>query len=89
MLIDDSRGISIDTPFTTSIDYSIGISIDTLLASFARGLIKYSLGFLDQLSLVSNNPSSIRIYSEKRPSYHLCLMILRSWFKFVTLEHKQ
>ncbi|WZZ03103.1 hypothetical protein YC2023_089024 [Brassica napus] len=38
--IDDSRGISTDTPFTTSIDYSIGISIDTLLASFAPGLIK-------------------------------------------------
>ena len=27
--IDDSRGISIDTPFAPSIDYSIGISIDT------------------------------------------------------------
>ena len=80
MSIDDSIGISIDTHFTTSIDYSIGISIDTLLASFARGLIKYSLGFLDQLSLVSSNPISMKIYSEKRPSYRLCLMILRSGF---------
>ena len=31
MSIDDSRGISIDSPFAPSIDYSIGISIDALL----------------------------------------------------------
>ena len=31
MLIDDPIGISIDTPFASSIDYSIMISIDALL----------------------------------------------------------
>ena len=71
MSIDDSRGILIDTPFTTSIDFSIGISIDTLLASFACGLIKYSLGFLDQLSLVSSNPNSMRIYSSMKLSHKI------------------
>ena len=80
MSIDDSIGISIDTLVEPSTDYSIGISIDTLLASFARGLIKYSLGFLDQLSLVSSNPSSMKIYPEKKTSYHLYLMILKSGF---------
>ena len=36
--IDDSRGISIDAPFSPSIDYSIGISIDAFLVKLVRGL---------------------------------------------------
>ncbi|WZZ51103.1 hypothetical protein YC2023_051210 [Brassica napus] len=39
---------------------------------FTIGLNMCSLGFLNQLSYVSSNPSSIEFSSEKRPSIHNC-----------------
>ena len=60
MSIDDSRGISIDTLVVPSIDYYIGISIDTFLVKLYARVELGSLGFLDQLSPYSRNPSSIR-----------------------------
>ena len=48
--IDDSRGISIDAPFSLSIDYSIGISIDALLSEAGARVEWCSLCFLNRLS---------------------------------------
>ena len=63
MSTDDSRGMSIDTLVVPSIDYSIGISIDSSLVKLYARVELCSLGFLDQLSPYSNNPNSIRMDS--------------------------
>ncbi|KAF3549666.1 hypothetical protein DY000_02006888 [Brassica cretica] len=58
--IDDPIGISIDTPFTPSIDYSVLISIDALLVKlYAQNGFRMRM----KLSLLSNNPrASSRLY---------------------------
>ena len=63
MLIDDSEGISIDTLVVPLIDYSIGILIDAFLVKLYAWVEFCLLGFLDQLSPYSSNPSSIRTNS--------------------------
>ena len=76
MSIDDSRGISIDTLVVPSIDYSIGISIDAFLVKLYARIELCSLGFLDQRSPYSSNPSSIRTDSGLDVSDDLSLQLL-------------
>ncbi|KAF3546175.1 hypothetical protein DY000_02007338 [Brassica cretica] len=56
----ENLGISIDTPFAPSIDYSIGISIDAFLVKLYARVELCSLGFIDQLLPYSSNRSSSR-----------------------------
>ena len=76
MSIDDSRGISINTPFAPSIDYSIGISIGAFLVKLYARVELCSLGFLDQLLPYSSNRSSSRTDSGYDASDDLSLQLL-------------
>jgi len=73
--IDYSIGISIDTLVETSTDYSIGISIDALGQALMRRL--NMLAKLPRSALGnSSNLSSIRMDSGCDASYRLCLQLL-------------
>ena len=75
MSIDYSIGISIDTLVETSTDYSIGISIDALGQALMRGLNMLTKLPRSALALLLESLSSVRMVSGCA-SYRLCLQLL-------------